>query len=126
MDRSQFYSPQAGRQIEAPRHAVARFAIGDVVRHKAFDFRGVIFDIDPVFANRDEWYDAIPEAMRPRRDQPFYHLLAENDDSSYVAYVSQQNLLDDGASGPVDHPSVAQLFEDFKAGRYRLRRTLTH
>ncbi|MEO6153078.1 MAG: heat shock protein HspQ [Croceibacterium sp.] len=126
MDRSQFYSPQAGRQIDAPRHAVASFAIGDVVRHKAFAFRGVIFDIDPVFANSEEWYQSIPEAVRPRRDQPFYHLLAENDESAYVAYVSQQNLLEDGDSGPVDHPSLAQLFEDFDAGRYRLRRTLTH
>ena len=126
MDRSQFYSPQAGRQIEAPRHAEARFAIGDVVRHRTFDFRGVVFDIDPVFANSEEWYDAIPAEMRPRRDQPFYHLLAENDDSAYVAYVSQQNLLGDSAGGPVDHPSVPQLFEDFAAGRYRLRRSLTH
>ena len=126
MDRSQFFSAQAGRQIEAPRHAEARFAIGDVVRHKVFDFRGVIFDIDPVFANSEEWYEAIPAEMRPRKDQPFYHLLAENDDSAYVAYVSQQNLTDDGESGPVDHPSVPQLFDDFDAGRYRLRRSLTH
>src|SRR5690606_17360663 len=83
MNRSQFYSPQAGRRIEAPRHAEARFAIGDVVRHKLFNFRGVVFDIDPVFANSEEWYEAIPKDMRPRRDQPFYHLLAENEDSSY-------------------------------------------
>ena len=126
MDRAQFYSAQAGRRIDAPRHAEARFAIGDVVCHRSFGFRGVVFDIDPVFANSEEWYDAIPAEVRPRRDQPFYHLLAENEDSSYVAYVSQQNLLGDGDSGPVDHPSVPQLFEDFDAGRYRLRRTLTH
>jgi heat shock protein HspQ len=91
-----------------------------------FDFRGVVFDIDPVFANSEEWYQAIPEDVRPQRDQPFYHLLAENDDSSYVAYVSQQNLLDDSEGGPIDHPSVTQLFEDFANGRYRLRRSLTH
>ena len=126
MDRSHFYSPQAGRKIEAPHRAEASFAIGDVVRHKLFDFRGVVFDIDPVFANSEEWYEAIPKEMRPRRDQPFYHLLAENEDSSYVAYVSQQNLLDDSAGGPVEHPSVPQLFETFRAGRYRLRRSLTH
>lgn len=126
MNRAQFYSPQAGRRIDAPRHAVARFAIGDVVRHKLFDFRGVVFDIDPVFANSEEWYEAIPKEMRPRRDQPFYHLLAENEDSSYVAYVSQQNLLGDSAGGPVDHPSVPQLFETFSSGRYHLRRSLTH
>jgi len=126
MDRAQFYSPQAGRKIEAPRHCEARFGIGDIVRHRLFDFRGVVFDIDPVFANSEEWYEAIPKDLRPNRDQPFYHLLAENDDSSYVAYVSQQNLLQDADGGPIDHPSVEQLFEDFEDGRYRLRRNLTH
>jgi heat shock protein HspQ len=90
------------------------------------DFRGVIFDVDAVFANSEEWYEAIPQDMRPRRDQPFYHLLAESDDSSYVAYVSQQNLIEDSTGGPVDHPSVPQLFERFASGRYRLRRSLTH
>jgi heat shock protein HspQ len=126
MDRANFFSPQAGRRLEAPTHSVARFGIGDVVKHRVFDFRGVVFDIDPVFANSEEWYEAIPEDVRPKRDQPFYHLLAENDDSSYVAYVSQQNLLGDSEGGPIDHPSVAQLFEDFAEGRYRLRRSLTH
>ena len=126
MDRSQFFSAQAGRTIDAPRHISARFAVGEVVRHRMFDFRGVVFDIDPVFANSDEWYEAIPAAVRPSRDQPFYHLLAENADSNYVAYVSQQNLLSDADNGPVDHPQVAELFEGFAEGRYRLRRGLTH
>lgn len=126
MDRSIFYSPQAGRRIDAPLHSRARFAIGDVVRHKMFDFRGVVFDIDPVFANSEEWYEAIPQDMRPSREQPFYHLLAENGESSYIAYVSQQNLQPDSTGGPVEHPSVPQLFEGFAAGRYRLRRSLTH
>lgn len=126
MDRALFYSPQAGKEVEAPRRVKARFAIGDVVRHRHFDFRGVIFDIDPVFANSEEWYEAIPKEVRPHREQPFYHLLAENDDSSYVAYVSQQNLLADGDGGPVDHPNVAELFEEFDRGRYRLRRSMTH
>ncbi len=109
-----------------PRHARARFGIGDVVRHRMFDFRGVIFDIDPVFSNSEEWYESIPEDIRPRRDQPFYHLLAENEESSYVAYVSQQNLLPDPDGGPVDHPNVEELFETFHKGRYRMHRTLTH
>jgi heat shock protein HspQ len=126
MDRAHFYSPQAGRRIEAPRHCEARFGIGEVVRHRLFDFRGVVFDIDPVFANSEEWYESIPQDMRPSRDQPFYHLLAENEDSSYVAYVSQQNLLEDPDGGPIDHPSVEQLFEDYDGERYRLRRNLTH
>ena len=126
MERSQFFSSQAGRYIEMPRHAHARFGIGDVVRHRMFDFRGVVFDVDPVFSNSEEWYEAIPEDIRPRRDQPFYHLLAENEDSSYVAYVSQQNLLPDADGGPVEHPNVSELFEDFRNGRYKMRRSLTH
>ena len=126
MERANFFSPQAGRLIEAPLQMRARFAIGDVVRDKLYDFRGVIFDIDPVFANSEEWYQAIPAESRPAREQPYYHLLAENGDSSYVAYVSQQNLLADGAGGPVDHPSLQQLFEDFNGERYQLRRGLTH
>jgi heat shock protein HspQ len=104
----------------------ARFALGDVVRHRLFGFRGVIFDVDPVFANSEEWYAAIPEEVRPLRDQPFYHLLAENADSSYVAYVSQQNLEPDGSDEPVDHPAINGLFEPFNDGRYALRREHRH
>jgi heat shock protein HspQ len=103
----------------------ARFAIGEVVRHRLFDFRGVIFDVDPVFANSDEWYDSIPEKLRPSKDQPVYHLLAENADSSYVAYVSQQNLLRDDSDEPVEHPAIATMFER-EDGRYRLRPDLTN
>ena len=99
----------------------ARFAIGELVRHRLLDFRGVIFDVDPEFANSDEWYEAIPEAMRPSKDQPFYHLLAENAESSYVAYVSQQNLVRDESDEPIDHPAVQTLFAGFDDGRYRLR-----
>jgi heat shock protein HspQ len=126
MERIQFFSQAAGRTIDVPRHANARFGIGDVVRHRTFDFRGVIFDIDPVFANSEEWYESIPEHIRPKREQPYYHLLAENEESSYVAYVSQQNLLADAEGGPVEHPSVSELFSDFEDGRYRMRRSLTH
>jgi heat shock protein HspQ len=104
-------------KIEMPS---ARFAIGEVVRHRLFDFRGVIFDVDPFFANSDEWYEAIPEALRPSKDQPFYHLLAENAESSYVAYVSQQNLLPDDSDEPVEHPAISSMF-DRKDGHYRLR-----
>ena len=96
------------------------------MRHKVFDFRGVVFDIDPVFANSEEWYESIPKEVRPSREQPFYHLFAENGETSYIAYVSQQNLAADGDGGPIDHPSVAELFEDFADGRYRMRRSMTH
>lgn len=126
MNRASFFSPQAGRVIDAPRQNRARFAIGDVVRHKQHDFRGVVFDIDPVFANSDEWYELIPVEIRPEREQPYYHLLAESDDSSYVAYVSQQNLTEDAEGGPVEHPSLSELFDAFSEGRYRLRQGRTH
>lgn len=112
--------------IPLPPILSARFTIGDVVRHRMLDFRGVIFDVDPVFANSEEWYDAIPEAMRPRKDQPFYHLLAENAESSYVAYVSQQNLVMDDTDEPVDHPAISGLFTDLVAGRYTLKREHRH
>ena len=104
----------------------ARYGIGDVVRHRLLDFRGVVFDVDPEFANSDEWYEAIPENMRPAKDQPFYHLLAENAESSYIAYVSEQNLLPDESDEPVDHPEIAGLFDAYAQGRYRLRRERTH
>jgi len=106
------------RAIEIPE---ARFGIGEVVRHKIFDFRGVVFDVDPVFANSEEWYESIPEALRPSKDQPFYHLLAENAESSYVAYVSQQNLVADDSEEPIDHPAIGTMFEQLEGGRYRLR-----
>jgi heat shock protein HspQ len=110
----------------APAISHARFGIGDVVRHRIFDFRGVIFDVDPVFANSEEWYQAIPEDIRPAKDQPFYHLLAENGETSYTAYVSQQNLVTDESDEPVDHPAIPGLFEPFAQGRYRLRREMRH
>ncbi len=97
----------------------AKFTIGDVVRHRLFDFRGVVFDVDPEFANTEEWYQAIPEEIRPRKDQPFYHLLAENAETEYIAYVSEQNLLPDPAGGPVEHPQLHELFGDLEDGRYR-------
>ena len=99
----------------------AKFSIGDVVRHKFLPFRGVIFDVDPEFSNTEEWWASIPENIRPSKDQPFYHLLAENSDSHYVAYVSEQNLLPDEAGGPVEHPQVDALFGELQRGRYTVR-----
>lgn len=96
----------------------AKFTIGQVVKHRIFPFRGVVFDVDPEFNNTEEWYQAIPEEIRPRKDQPFYHLLAENAESYYVAYVSEQNLQPDPTGGPIGHPGVPQLFGDLKDGRY--------
>src|SRR5437763_6486066 len=103
---------------------VAKFKLGQVVRHRLFPFRGVIFDIDPEFNNTEEWYESIPAEMRPRKDQPFYHLFAENDKTAYVAYVSEQNLVPDTSDKPVSHPEVANVFERDDSGKYRLRTEL--
>jgi heat shock protein HspQ len=105
---------------------LAKFGISQVVKHRLFPFRGVIFDVDPEFANTEEWWSSIPEAIRPRRDQPFYHLLAENDQSCYVAYVSEQNLLPDETGEPVGHPQTTQMFDYFEAGEYRKRERVGH
>ena len=105
---------------------LAKFAIGQVVRHRIFAFRGVIFDVDPEFANTEEWWQAIPEDVRPRKDQPFYHLLAENDESAYVAYVSEQNLVPDDTGEPVGHPQASLIFESFREGHYTLRPRISH
>ncbi len=100
---------------------ISRFQIGDIVRHRVYPFRGVIFDVDPEFANTEEWWQSIPEDVRPRKDQPFYHLLAENDDTSYIAYVSEQNLLMDESGQPVSHPQVEDFFTGREDGRYIFR-----
>ena len=97
------------------------FNIGDVVKHRLYQFRGVIVDIDPEFANSEEWYQSIPEDRRPKKDQPCYHLLAENSETFYSAYVSQQNLLPDSESGPIHHPDIDNLFSDVSNGRYILK-----
>ena len=99
----------------------AKFRIGQVVRHRFFPFRGVVFDVDPEFANTEEWYEAIPLEVRPRKDQPFYHLLAENDETEYIAYVSEQNLLDDPEGGPVRHPQIGEMFDRRADGGYVLK-----
>jgi heat shock protein HspQ len=101
----------------------AKFTIGQVVKHRVFPFRGVIFDVDPVFSNSEEWYESIPAEVRPSKDQPFYHLLAENAESYYVAYVSEQNLLPDMSGEPVGHPQISQLFKELEGGRYQPRQT---
>ena len=99
----------------------AKFGIGQVVRHRIYPFRGVIFDVDPTFSNTEEWWEAIPEDVRPRRDQPFYHLLAENSETEYIAYVSEQNLLPDDTGEPMRHPQIDDIFETRDDGTYRPR-----
>lgn len=96
----------------------AKFGIGDVVKHRIYPFRGVIFDVDPVFSNTEEWYNSIPQDVRPKRDQPFYHLYAENAESEYIAYVSEQNLVPDTSEEPVRHPQIDEVFVRDQHGKY--------
>ena len=98
----------------------ARFGIGQVVKHRFFPFRGVIFDVDPTFNNTEEWWESIPEEIRPRKDQPYYHVLAENAETTYIAYVSEQNLEPDGSGAPCRHPLVPELFGELHDGQYAL------
>ncbi len=96
----------------------SKFGIGEVVHHRIHPFRGVIFDIDPVFNNSEDWWQSIPEAVRPKKDQPYYHVLAENEQTTYVAYVSEQNLVLDNTGGPCRHPQIGDVFERYEDGRY--------
>ena len=104
----------------------AKYQIGQVVRHRIYSFRGVVFDIDPAFANTEEWYQAIPAEVRPSKDQPYYHLFAVGDSGPYEAYVSEQNLLPDPQGGPVTHPMIDRLFEGLAGDRYILKRMLAN
>lgn len=103
-----------------PNSRLAKYSLGQIVRHRNRPFRGVIFDVDPEFANTEEWYDSIPEDSRPDKDQPFYHLFAETEATYYVAYVSEQNLVPDVSGEPLDHPEVGDVFGAFADGRYYL------
>ena len=99
----------------------AKYHLGQIVRHRKHPFRGVVFDVDAEFANSEDWYQAIPEDSRPAKNQPFYHLLAENESDYYVAYVSEQNLVPDESGQPVDHPDLPDLFGEIENGRYPLQ-----
>ena len=104
----------------------ARYSIGELVRHRVYPFRGAIFDVDPEFDNDEEWWLSIPEEVRPKKDQPFYHMLAENDDGPYIAYVSEQNLLPDESGEPVKHPNIEEVFDGFSNGHYIFSRELAN
>ncbi len=104
----------------------AKFRIGEVVKHRVYPFRGVVFDVDPIFDNTEEWYQSIPEEIRPIKEQPFYHLFAENDESEYIAYVSEQNLLADLSMEPIRHPEVDEIFIRNNDGSYSARGIYQH
>jgi len=105
------------------KHRSAKYNIGQLVKHRFYPFRGMVFDVDPSFNNTEEWWLSIPENIRPAKDQPFYHLLAENEETEYVAYVSEQNLVADLSGEPVRHPEIEVYFEPEGDGTYRVKHT---
>jgi heat shock protein HspQ len=109
------------REKQAMLSREAKFQIGQIVRHRFYPFRGVIYDVDPTFNNTEEWWLSIPEEVRPRKDQPYYHLFAENAQTTYIAYVSEQNLVLDDSGDPVRHPDIPQVFGELRNGRYVVR-----
>ena len=119
--RGCFKNPARTAISSGMKPRVAKYGLGHVVKHRVFPFRGVVFDVDAEFNNTEEWWLAIPEEIRPSKDQPFYHLLAENAESEYVAYVSEQNLLPDTSGEPLRHPQISDVFERDEAGAYRIR-----
>ena len=109
----------SSKKIKVSKHPL--FNIGDIVKHRIYPFRGVIVDVDPEFSNTEEWYQSIPAEIRPSRQQPYYHLMAENTETFYSAYVSQQNLVGDGENGPLEHPDLEEIFSGMDHGKYHLR-----
>ena len=109
----------SSKKIKVSKHPL--FNIGDIVKHRIYPFRGVIVDVDPEFSNTEEWYQSIPAEIRPSRQQPYYHLMAENTETFYTAYVSQQNLVGDGENGPLEHPDLEEIFSGMDQGKYHLR-----
>jgi heat shock protein HspQ len=107
------------KKLKVSKHPL--FNIGDIVKHRIYPFRGVIVDVDPEFSNTEEWYQSIPAEIRPSRQQPYYHLMAENTETFYTAYVSQQNLVGDGENGPLEHPDLEEIFSGMDHGKYHLR-----
>ena len=109
----------SSKKIKVSKHPL--FNIGDIVKHRIYPFRGVIVDVDPEFSNTEEWYQSIPAEIRPSRQQPYYHLMAENTETFYTAYVSQQNLVRDAENGPLEHPDLEEIFSGMDHGKYHLR-----
>ena len=120
-DRMNDSAPETKKSNKIKVHKDPLFNIGDIVKHRIYPFRGVIVDVDPEFSNTEEWYQSIPAEIRPSRNQPYYHLMAENTETFYTAYVSQQNLVDDGENGPLEHPDLDEIFSGMEKGKYHLR-----
>ena len=92
-----------------------KFAIGQLVHHRLFDYRGVIADVDATFQGTDEWYEQVARS-RPPKDKPWYHVLV--DDAEHMTYVAERNLEPDQRSDPIEHPLIDHFFSDFENGHY--------
>ena len=94
----------------------AKFAIGELVHHQLFNYRGVIVDVDPTFQSTEEWYEMVAKS-RPPKDRPWYHVLVHQ--AVHSTYVAERNLERDSSSDAIQHPMVKQIFSHFENGRYR-------
>ena len=98
-----------------------RFAVGDLIHHRLFGYRGVIVDVDPKFQSTEEWYETVAKS-RPPKDKPWYHVLVHG--ALHSTYVAERNLEPDESMDPIVHPLIRQVFTRFENGRYvRISRT---
>ena len=93
----------------------ARFSIGELVHHRLFAYRGVVYDVDPVFSASEEWYRKVART-RPPKDQPWYRVLVHG--ARHVTYVAERNLERDDSGDPIQHPGIPILFDRFEGGAY--------
>ena len=92
-----------------------KFAVGELVRHRLFGYRGVIVDVDRNFQASEEWYQTVAKS-RPPKNKPWYHVLVHG--STHSTYVAERNLASDDSLEPIDHPMVEHFFSNFDHGRY--------
>jgi heat shock protein HspQ len=95
--------------------ASPRFAIGELIHHRRFDYRGVIVDVDPEYRGSEEWYDLVARS-RPPKDAPWYHVLVHG--ASHATYVAERHLEPDPSGEQIQHPALGDFFDRFEHGRY--------
>ena len=96
----------------------AHFYIGQLVQHKLFGYRGVVFNVDAEFSGDEHWYEEVAQS-RPPKDKPWYHVLPSG--QQHTTYVAERNLEADGVDSPIEHPLIATFFDDFVDGEYVIR-----
>lgn len=93
----------------------ARFFVGQVVHHKLFDYRGIIYDVDAVYSGTEEWYEQVARS-RPPKERPWYHVLVDGE--THTTYVAERNLEPDPDETPIDHPLFGDLFRRSDEGAW--------